>query len=121
MKMNPFWPAPAAASASLFGSKPCNLNVIPGLELHGNVAVRGSQDKNQSVATVPNHVGKEKGAQLQSTASDSSQRKQQILIQQALPPVAPSNLMVFSRSSLLPTTFFVSVSMSEFLIGECLN
>ena len=89
MKMNPFWPGPAG-SASLFGSKPCNLNVIPGLELHGNVAVRGAQDKAQNV---PNHVGKEKGSQPAST-SDSAQRKQQILIQQALPPVAPSNMLV---------------------------
>lgn len=108
MKMNPFWPAPAA-SASLFGSKACNLNVIPGLELHGNVAVRGvssTQDKNQSVATITNHVGKEKSSQLQSTTSDSSQRKQQILIQQAMPPVAPSNLLVFSPFISTSSIFF---------------
>ncbi|XP_042065076.1 protein TIME FOR COFFEE-like isoform X2 [Salvia splendens] len=88
MKMNPFWPGPAG-SASLFGSKPCNLNFIPGMELHANVAVRGAQDKAQNA---PISVGKEKGSQPAST-SDSAQGKQQILIQQALPPVAPSNLL----------------------------
>lgn len=123
-QMNPFWPAPAA-SASLFGSKPCNLNVIPGLELHGNVAVRGvssTQDKNQSLPTITNHVGKEKSSQLQSATSDSSQRKQQIIIQQALPPVAPSNLLVCFLSSLLPTTFFFCNNLDiEFLIDECLD
>lgn len=66
--------------------------------MHGNVAVRGAntaQDKDQNVANIPNHVTKEKGSQPAST-SDSAQRKQQILIQQALPPVAPSNLLVCS-------------------------
>ncbi|KAK6130342.1 hypothetical protein DH2020_035899 [Rehmannia glutinosa] len=94
MKMNPFWPPPAG-SASLFGSKPCNPNVMPTADLHGNIAVRGvnnAQDKVQSVASIPNNGGKEKGSQT-ATTSDSAQRKQQILIQQTLPPVPPSNLL----------------------------
>ncbi|KAL0348837.1 UNVERIFIED_CONTAM: protein TIME FOR COFFEE [Sesamum angustifolium] len=85
MKMNSFWPPPAG-SASLFGSKPCNLNVMPA-DLHGNISVRGvnnMQDKGQSPVGIPNNGGKEKGAQPAPT-SDSAQRKQQILIQQALP------------------------------------
>jgi hypothetical protein len=39
-RMNPFWPA-AAGSAPLYGAKPCNLNVVPPAELHGNIPVRG--------------------------------------------------------------------------------
>lgn len=95
MKMNPFWPAPAG-SASLFGSKPCNLNVMPAADLHGNISVRAvsnMQDKGQSSAGNSNNGVKEKGSQPAATP-DSAQRKQQILIQQALPPVAPSNLLV---------------------------
>lgn len=94
MKINPFLQA-AASSASLFGSKPPNLNVIPA-DLHGNVAVRGlnsAQEKGNSLASSPSHGGKDKGSQTASL-TDSAQRKQQILIQQALPPVAPNNLMV---------------------------
>lgn len=71
--------------------------------MHGSVAVRGAntaQDKDQNVANIPNHVTKEKGSQPAST-SDSAQRKQQILIQQALPPVAPSNLLVCSALPLI--------------------
>ncbi|KAG8373059.1 hypothetical protein BUALT_Bualt12G0131400 [Buddleja alternifolia] len=86
MKMNPFWPG----SASLFGSKPCNLN-----DLHANMAVRGlynGQDKGQCLAITPNPGGKDKGAQTGSN-SDSAQRKQQILFQQSLPCLAPNNLL----------------------------
>ncbi|KAG8370187.1 hypothetical protein BUALT_Bualt14G0091100 [Buddleja alternifolia] len=93
MKMNPYWPA-APGSASLFGSKPCNVNVMP--DLHGNLAVRGvnnaPQDKGPSVVNIPNHVSKDKASQPASTP-DSTQRKQQILIQQAIPPVPPNNLL----------------------------
>lgn len=116
MKMNPFWPAPAGSS-SLFGSKPCNLNVTPAPDLHGNITVRGgnnSQDKGQSLASVPNHGGKKKGSQPTNT-SDSAQRKQQILFQQPLPPIAPSNLLVCFLWSLILLHFHI-----EFHFGECL-
>lgn len=96
MKMNPFWPAPAA-SASLFGSKPA--------DLHANMTLRGvnnGQDnsKGQSFIGTPNHGGKEKSSQPSVTSDSSAQREQQILIQQALPPVPSSNLLVILLSSL---------------------
>ncbi|CAA2967309.1 Hypothetical predicted protein [Olea europaea subsp. europaea] len=88
-KMNPFWPG----SASLFGPKPCNLNVVPSADLLGTVrGVNNAPDKRQGLANIPSHNGKEKGSQ-PSNASDSAQRKQQILLQQALPPVAPNNIL----------------------------
>ncbi|PIN00912.1 hypothetical protein CDL12_26583 [Handroanthus impetiginosus] len=93
MKMNPFWQA-AAGSASLFGSKPCNLNIMPA-DLHSNMAARGlnnAPDKGQCLSSSPSNGGKDKGSQPVGT-SDSAQRKQQLLIQQALPPVAPNNLL----------------------------
>ncbi|RDX65532.1 Protein TIME FOR COFFEE, partial [Mucuna pruriens] len=92
-RMNPFWPA-AAGSASLYGAKPSNLNVVPPIELHGNVpgrAANSAQDKGHAVAMFPGHVGKDKGSQ--PVNLDSSSRKQ-ILLQQALPPgAAPSNIL----------------------------
>ena len=97
--MNPFCPAAAAAagSASLFGSKACNLGVVPPADLHGNIAGRGvnnAQDKGQGLAIFPGHAGKDKVSQPASIA-DAGQRKQQILLQQALPPVAPNNILVW--------------------------
>ncbi|KAL6548398.1 hypothetical protein OROGR_008819 [Orobanche gracilis] len=95
MKMNPFWPMPAGSPATIFGSKPCNLNAVPPADL--NVAVRGvssAQEKGQSVVSIPpNNGGMDKSCQ---PVTDSAQRKQQqpqILVQQALPPVVPSNLL----------------------------
>ncbi|XP_027367092.1 protein TIME FOR COFFEE isoform X2 [Abrus precatorius] len=92
-RMNPFWPA-AAGSASLYGTKPGNLNVVPSAELHGNVpgrAANSSQDKGHSLAMFPGHIGKDKGSQPPNV--DNSSRKQ-ILLQQALPPgAAPSNIL----------------------------
>ncbi|KAL2463932.1 Protein TIME FOR COFFEE [Forsythia ovata] len=91
VKMNPFW----TGSASLFGSKPCNLNVVPSPDLLGNMAVRGvnnAPDKRQGLANIPSHSGKEKSSQPASTP-DAAHRKQPILLQQALPPVAPSNIL----------------------------
>ncbi|CAA3007794.1 Hypothetical predicted protein [Olea europaea subsp. europaea] len=86
-KVNPFW----HGSASMFGSKPCNLNVVPSADLLGNMAIRGVNnipDKRQGLANIPSHIGKEKSSQPPST-SDSAQRKQ-ILLQQAM---APNNLV----------------------------
>ncbi|KAG5031212.1 hypothetical protein JHK85_015194 [Glycine max] len=70
--MNSFWPT-TAGSASLYGGKPNNLNVVPSTELHENVpgrAANSSQDKGHGIV------------------------KKQILLQQALPPgAAPSNIL----------------------------
>ena len=94
--MNSFWPA-AAGSASLYGAKPSNLNVVPSTELHGNVpgrAANSSQDKGHGIAMFPGHIGKDKASQ--PAIVDNSSRKQ-ILLQQALPPgAAPSNILVCS-------------------------
>lgn len=94
--MNPFWSAAAAGSASLFGSKACNLSVVPPADLHGNVtgrSVSNAQDKGQGLAIFPGHSGKDKVSQ-PTNIPDASQRKQQILLQPALPPVAPNNILV---------------------------
>ncbi|XVF28880.1 hypothetical protein REPUB_Repub15cG0070700 [Reevesia pubescens] len=95
MKMNPFWPA-APGSASLYGPKACNLNVVPPSELHGSIPGRGVnsvQDKGQGLAIFPGHVAKDKSSQAAANmVVDSAQRKQ-ILLQQALPPGAPSNIL----------------------------
>lgn len=91
-RMNPFWPA-AAGSASLYGAKPSNLNVVPSTDLHGNAPVRAansSQDKGHGISVFSGHLGKDKAAQPASV--DNSSRKQ-ILLQQALPPGAPSNIL----------------------------
>ncbi|CAI9118515.1 OLC1v1020097C2 [Oldenlandia corymbosa var. corymbosa] len=94
MKMNPFWSAAAAGSAaSLFGPK--NLSVVPSADLHGNVAGRSAsngQDKGPGLAMFPGHSGKEKAPQPANIA-DANQRKQQILLQPAMPPVAPNNIL----------------------------
>ncbi|KAF7837274.1 protein TIME FOR COFFEE isoform X2 [Senna tora] len=92
VRMNPFWPA-AAGSASLYGAKPCNLNVVPSTELQGNIGnkvANSVQDKGHNLAIFPGHIGKEKGSQ--ATSMENAQRKQ-MLLQQALPPGAPSNMM----------------------------
>ncbi|PPR96129.1 hypothetical protein GOBAR_AA24540 [Gossypium barbadense] len=93
MKMNPFWPT-APGSASLYGLK-ANLNVVPALELNGNIpgrAVSSVQDKGQTLAIFPGHGGKDKSSQAATNMVDSAQRKQ-MLLQQALPPGAPSNIL----------------------------
>uniref|UniRef100_A0A2P2MG48 Protein TIME FOR COFFEE-like isoform X2 n=1 Tax=Rhizophora mucronata TaxID=61149 RepID=A0A2P2MG48_RHIMU len=51
------------------------------------------QDKGQSIAIFPGQTGKDKNSQAANTV-DTAQRKQQILLQQALPPGAPSNILV---------------------------
>ncbi|KAL4386270.1 hypothetical protein GQ457_09G018970 [Hibiscus cannabinus] len=92
MKMNPFWPA-APGSASLYGPK-ASLNIVPPSELNGNIpgrAVNSVQDKGQSLA-IPSHVSKDKSSQAATNTVDAAQRKQ-ILLQPALPPGAPSNIL----------------------------
>ncbi|XP_019444542.1 PREDICTED: protein TIME FOR COFFEE-like isoform X3 [Lupinus angustifolius] len=91
-KMNPFWPT-AAGSASLYGAKPCNLNVVPSTELHANVPNRPpnpTQDKDNVHVMFPGHMSNDKGSQ--PIIVDNSQRKQ-VLLQQALPPGTPSNIL----------------------------
>lgn len=91
--MNSFWPA--AGSGSLYGAKPCNLNVLPSPDMHGNIPGRGLnsvQDKGQGLAMFPGHPGKDKSSQAAGVV-DAAQRKQ-ILLQQAPPPGAPSNILV---------------------------
>ncbi|KAJ9700315.1 hypothetical protein PVL29_005893 [Vitis rotundifolia] len=92
-RMNPFWPA-AAGTPSLYGAKPCNLNVLPSVDLHGNFPGRNAnplQDKGQGLAIFSGHSGKDKGSQAANPV-DAAQRKQ-ILLQQALPPGAPSSIL----------------------------
>lgn len=101
-RLNPFWPAAAAAaaagSASLYGAKPGNLNIVASTELHGhgNVPAKNpssaAQDKGQGLAIFPlQSGGKEKSPQ--ATNVDAAQRKQQILLQQSLPPGTHNNLL----------------------------
>ncbi|ESQ47629.1 hypothetical protein EUTSA_v10019888mg [Eutrema salsugineum] len=78
-KMNPFWPA-AAGSAPLYGAKACNLSLMPPTELQGTVLGRSSNP-------IP-----DKNSQSTSKSSDTAQRNQ-ILLQQALPPGAANNIM----------------------------
>ncbi|KAL0857071.1 hypothetical protein Bca101_062225 [Brassica carinata] len=78
-KMNPFWPA-AAGSAPLYGTKACNLSLMPPTELQGTVLGRSSNP-------VP-----DKNSQSTYKSSDTAQ-KNQMLLQQALPQGATNNIM----------------------------
>ncbi|XP_028773926.1 protein TIME FOR COFFEE isoform X2 [Neltuma alba] len=92
VRMSPFWPA-AAGSASLYGAKACNLGMVPSTESQGNIVSRtanSAQDKGHSLAIFPGHLGKEKGSQ---AANIENAQRKQILLQQALPPGAPSNIL----------------------------
>lgn len=94
-KMNPFWPA-AAGSAPLYGTKACNLSLMPPTELQGSVLGRS-----------PNPVP-DKISQSTSKSSDTAQRNQ-ILLQQALPPGAGNNILVsffFPPSSMFLISIF---------------
>ncbi|XP_044484809.1 protein TIME FOR COFFEE-like isoform X3 [Mangifera indica] len=93
-RMNPFWPA-AAGSASLYGAAACNLNVVAPLELHGTTSGKGvnnAQDKGQGLAIFPGPTGKDSKGSQHANTIDAAQRKQ-VLLQQALPPGAPSNIL----------------------------
>ncbi|XP_068327983.1 protein TIME FOR COFFEE-like isoform X2 [Pyrus communis] len=91
-RMNPFWPV-AAGSGSLYGgAKHSNPNVLPP-ELLGNVPGRGvnpAQDKGQGIAMFPAQSAKEKTSQAANLVD--AQRKQ-IVLQQALPPGPPTNIL----------------------------
>ncbi|XP_058192996.1 protein TIME FOR COFFEE isoform X2 [Rhododendron vialii] len=95
MKMNPFWPPAAGSAASLFGAKPCNLNLMPSAELQGNNAgkiLNSVQEKGQGLSIFPSQSAKDKGSQANNIA-DAQRKQQQIMLQQALPPGAPSNIL----------------------------
>ncbi|GAB2266614.1 hypothetical protein Dimus_001609 [Dionaea muscipula] len=104
IKMNPFWPPAVAAAASspLFGGKPpYNLNVVPSVDLLGNVAGRSInpvQDKGSALAFFPGQpaAGKEKvptaAPAAAASVADGAQNKQ-FLLQQSLPPGAPANIL----------------------------
>uniref|UniRef100_A0A803N0Z6 Time for coffee n=1 Tax=Chenopodium quinoa TaxID=63459 RepID=A0A803N0Z6_CHEQI len=103
MKMNPFWPAAAATAVAgtspLFGAKPYNLNMVPPADLAAaagrGMVVSSSQDnKGQPFTFFPGQSAsstKDKSPQ-PPNAPDSAQKKQYML-QPALPPGAPSNMM----------------------------
>lgn len=114
-KMNPFWPA-AAGSASLYGAKAaCNLNVVPPTELQGSFSGRGVNtvpDKGQGLAIFPSHSGKDGKSSQPATIMDAAQRKQ-VLLQQALPPGAPSNILVIG--------LFCNLYFLVFVLGFSLN
>ncbi|CAN6726235.1 unnamed protein product [Malus baccata var. baccata] len=92
-RMNPFWPV-AAGSGSLYGgAKHSNPNVLPP-ELLGNIPGRGmnpAQDKGQGISMFPAQSAKDKTSQAANLV-DAAQRKQ-IMLQQGLPPGAPSNIL----------------------------
>ncbi|KAJ8766327.1 hypothetical protein K2173_022386 [Erythroxylum novogranatense] len=86
-RMNPFWPA-APGSALQLGPKACNLNAVPPTEMQAGKGLNAVQDKGQGL---PSHLGKDKSSQA-GNITETAQRKQ-ILLQQALPPGAPSNIL----------------------------
>lgn len=100
-RMNPFWPAAAGSAAALYGATPCNLNVVPPVELHCSTGVRGVNpvpDKSLGVFTGSN-TSKDKPSQVPNIPD--SQRKQ-ILLQQSVPSGVPCNLSVCFSCLLLP-------------------
>ncbi|GMH28476.1 hypothetical protein Nepgr_030319 [Nepenthes gracilis] len=94
VKMNTLWPS-AACSAPLFGAKLCNLNVIPSVDLHGDVAesiINHVQDKGQAVAFFPGQpAGKDKVSQAANKADVA--QKRQLLLRQSLLPGAQNNVL----------------------------
>ncbi|KAJ8766392.1 hypothetical protein K2173_022451 [Erythroxylum novogranatense] len=86
-RMNPFWPA-APGSALQLGAKACNLNAVPPTETQAAKGLNTVQDKGQGL---PSHSGKDKSYQA-ANIMETGQRKQ-ILLQQAIPPGAPSNIL----------------------------
>nr|XP_043623570.1 protein TIME FOR COFFEE isoform X2 [Erigeron canadensis] len=92
MKINTFWP-PSSGAAPMFGAKPGNLNLMPSAELHGSIP-SAMQDKAQGLHIFPGHATtKDTKSTQATTVPDPAQRKQQILLQQAIPPVTPNNIL----------------------------
>ncbi|XP_047333112.1 protein TIME FOR COFFEE-like isoform X2 [Impatiens glandulifera] len=102
-KMNPFWPAAAAAAgtASIFGAKPCNLGVVPPPpDMHRRNVVQQQQDKSQGLTMFPVGGSENKvsvnmnDANQRSSSSSSKMQQQQVLLQQAMPqPPPPNNVL----------------------------
>lgn len=96
-RMPPFWPGGAAGFAPQCGTKPCNLNALPAAEsailgnpLQGSFAGRNLsslQDKGSG-----DHALNDKNAAVM--FMDTSQRKQQIVLQQAPQPAPANNMLV---------------------------
>ncbi|KAI4342754.1 hypothetical protein MLD38_027339 [Melastoma candidum] len=92
-----FWPAAAATAAagpvSLYGAKPCNVNVMPSADPNGNVSARCGNavpDKGQNLGLLPSHSGMDK---VSPAANSLESQRKPILLQQAIPPGAPGNIL----------------------------
>nr|DAD47897.1 TPA_asm: hypothetical protein HUJ06_017834 [Nelumbo nucifera] len=101
--MNPFWHA-VAGSASFYGAKPYNLNVVPPTEttilgnpLQGSLPSRNLNsisDKGQVASTFSGHTTKDKNSAVAAPNFVDVQRKQHVL-QQALQSASSGNLLVW--------------------------
>ncbi|XP_076958360.1 protein TIME FOR COFFEE-like isoform X2 [Bidens hawaiensis] len=86
MKINPFWPPASASAAPMFGSK-------PSIELQSHIP-QSMQDKSQQVGIFPGQTTVKDTKSSQTTSvPDPTHRKQQVLLQQAMPPVTPNNIL----------------------------
>lgn len=99
-RVNQFWPA-AAGSASVYGAKPYNLNVMPSTEnmiigkpLPGSFPGGILNSKGLAAASFPGHIGKEKSSEV-ANFTEPAQRKQ-LVLQQAPQPVQAGSLLVWS-------------------------
>ncbi|CAM8993289.1 unnamed protein product [Rhodiola kirilowii] len=92
-RMNPFWPAAAGSAPSLYGANPCNLNVVPPLELNCSSGVRGVNPVNdKSLDVIPGtNTSKDKPSQGPNIVDTA--HKKQILLQQSVPAGTPNNLL----------------------------
>ncbi|XP_076923917.1 protein TIME FOR COFFEE-like isoform X2 [Bidens hawaiensis] len=86
MKINPFWPPASASAAPMFGSKPST-------ELQSHMP-QSMQDKSQQVGIFPGQTTVKDTKSSQTTSvPDPTLRKQQVLLQQAMPPGTPNNIL----------------------------
>ncbi|XP_076942070.1 protein TIME FOR COFFEE-like isoform X2 [Bidens hawaiensis] len=86
MKINPFWPPASASAAPMFGSKPST-------DLQSHIP-QSMQDKSQQVGIFPGQTTVKDTKSSQTTSvPDPALRKQQVLLQQAMPPVTPNNIL----------------------------
>ncbi|KAK1419075.1 hypothetical protein QVD17_28232 [Tagetes erecta] len=91
MKMNPFWPAASGPAAPMFGAKHANPNGMPSTELHASIA-QSMQDKKDTI--FPGHTtGKDIKSSQTTIISDTVHKKPPVLLQQAMPPVTPNNML----------------------------
>lgn len=109
MKLNPFWPS-LSGSASIFGAKHCNLKVMPNGDItgsipmgmpngdkgYGSIPLQSTQDKGYGSIPFSGHTAAgidNKSSQATTISDPTAQRKQQVLLQQPLPPVTPNNIL----------------------------